>query len=553
MPAAALRCPPPAERAELYRDACRTLYGFVRTFWGIVEPAAPFSDNWHIGATCEFLEAWYRREFSNGVLNMPPGTGKSLLVDVMLDAWVWSLEPGHRFLCCAYDEDLCLRDAGKVQAICGSPAYRLAFPGSLLRDGAGGAKGNVWTLMGGNRFATSPQGRGGTGRHFHSVSINDPVNPKHIHATQAAEFGVGLANAQQWIDTTMPTRRADPKRFGAMLTMQRLVERDPAGIALERDGWTHLCLPMRYTPRAHWIHGDWSARVDPRTEPAELLHSARWDEKSVREVERALGDHAAAQLDQNPIPRTGGLLEEQHLRYEWVEPPARAGSYWIQVWDFAAKGTEATHSAVHGALWCAAECDTWYELSNTLADRERGEEPTRVLCRGEKQTRYFLIDEVWGIWTVPESERQFELAQELPRWDDAHARIIEAKAAGIGIIQRYERKFAGVIAFHEINDECKELAQLGKLDRHRASLGEYHAGRVLLPRWKRTLPDPIDGRDGPGPDAFRKELLSFPRGARDDRVDTSSMALARLGQITTDYYEAVRQIAAQLQRRGDDD
>lgn len=537
------RCPPPDQRAALYRDVCAPLKGFVRLFWQLIEPTEPFQDNWHIGAVCEFLTAWYEGQFKYGVLNMPPGTGKSLLVDVFLQAWVWSQRPGYKWMNCSFDADLCLRDGGKVQGILLSPAYRLAFPESELRDAHRGARGDLWTKLGGYRFSTSPQGMGGLGRHFHRVSVNDPVNPKHVlDARSSAEFGAGLVAAQTWIDATMITRRVNPDNFGCMLTMQRLVQGDPAGLALDR-GWEHLCLPMRYEPKAHWIRGSWSEKVDPRTAPGELLHPGRYPEETVRELEQGLSHHASAQLQQNPIARTGGLLEEQHLAREWVDLPKNG--YWIQVWDFAAKGTEATHSAVHGALWCAAECDTWYELTNTIADRDRGEEATSVLVRGPKETRFFLVADVWGIWTVPESERQFESIQTSDLWELAAARIVEAKAAGIGVIQRYASRFSGVVAFHEVNDECAALATLSKLDRHRANLGEYHAGRVLLPRWHRTLPDPIDGRDGRGPDAFRKELLAFPRGARDDRVDTSSMALARLTQGVSKYYDAVRELAKQ--------
>lgn len=548
MPALA-RCPRAEDRAALIHDVGRRLYSFVRIFWRLIEPAEPFQDNWHIGAVCEFLEAWHARQFRYGVLNLPPGTGKSLLTDVFYPSWAWAKQPGRKYMNCAFDADLCLRDAVKVQTILTSEIYQLAWPETRLRDGENGARGDVWTTMGGYRYSTSPLGKGGLGRHFHDVSINDPINPKHVlDARTSAEFGAGLAAAQEWINTTMTTRRVDPARFGAMLTMQRLVEGDPAGVALDR-GWEHLCLPMRYEPRAHWIRGDHSARLDPRTQSGELLHPERYPESAVRELEQGLSHHASAQLQQNPIPRTGGLLEEQHLSRQWIEPPRNG--YWIQVWDFAAKGTEATHSAVHGALWCSGECETWHELANTIADRDRGEEPVTVLVRGPKEIRYFLVAEAWGIWTVPESEHQFEAIQEDELWAQAAARIVEAKAAGIGIIQRYERKFTGVVAFHEINDECKELAQLSKLDRHRANLGEYHAGRVLLPPWYRTIPDPIDGKDGRGPDAFRKELLSFPRGARDDRVDTSSMALARLTQGVSSYYAAVRELAKQAQANDD--
>jgi phage terminase large subunit-like protein len=538
----AARAPNAEQRGELYRQACARLVDFVRVFWVLVEPAQPFEDNWHIGAVCEFLEAWHRREFKNGVLNLPPGTGKSLLVDVFLQAWIWSTKPGYKFLNCSYDEDLCLRDADKVKTIVLSEAYQSAWPNTVLRDGENGARGNVWTTMGGYRFSTSPQGKGGLGRHFDDVSVNDPVNPKHVRVTGSGELGAGLAAAQHWINATMTTRRANPAKFGRMLTMQRLLEKDPAGIALDR-GWEHLCLPMRYEPKAHWIRGEWSARVDPRRTQGELLHPGRYPEETVAELEAELAEHASAQLQQNPIPRGGGLLEEHHLAREWVEIPD--GGYWIQVWDFAAKGTEATHSAVHGALWCSVEVETWRTLVNTLADRDRGEEPVHVLERGPREVRYLLVDEVWGIWSVPESERQFELAQDRPQWQRAASRIIEAKAAGIGIIQRYDRKFTGVTAFHEISDECKALATLPKLDRLRANLGEWHAGRVLLPPWKRTVPDPVDPRDGPGPDAFRREVLAFPRGARDDRVDTSSMALARLTQGMSAYYAAVSALAKQ--------
>lgn len=523
---------------------------FVEDYWPVVEPAAPYVSGWHIGAVCEFLEAWYARRFSNAVLNLPPGTAKSMLVDVMFQAWVWAYEPGHKFLNCAYDLDLGIRDGDKVQALLQSAQFQAVFATRLRTDMH--ARRNLWTDRGGYRFATTPEGKG-TGRHFTSVSINDPVKPQDVLDGKLADVNAGLERAQRWIDGTLPTRRADPARFGVMLTMQRLRERDPAEVCLER-GYEHLCLPMRYEPAAHWIRGDWSARLDERApgraaEAEPLLHPARYPELVVRDIEARLGEHASAQLQQNPIPRTGGLLEEPHLRWEWVSLPA-TGGYYIQVWDFAAKGTSATHSAVHGALWLAADMVVATELLNSLNDRERGAGPERSAPRDlAKETRYALVDERWGIWSVPESEAIFESVQADPLWQRSYQIVIEEKAAGIGIIQKFERRFPCVTAFHELNEECKRLAGLDKLDRHRTHIGEWHAGRVLLPPWRRTMPDRIDGKDGPGPDAFRKELLAFPRGARDDRVDTSSMALAVLTQGKSRYYDAISALARQSRGR----
>jgi phage terminase large subunit-like protein len=493
----------------------------------------------------EFLEAWYRRDFNNAVLNCPPSVGKSLMVDVFYPAWVWAKEPGHKFLACAFDLDLTVRDADKIIAIVESELYRTAWPGSKLRHDRH-ARRNIWTEAGGYRFGTSPGGKG-FGRHFDSVSFNDPIKPQDV--LDGKIDSVGIAEAQRWIDGSLPTRRANPRKFGIMLTMQRLLERDPAGVALER-GYAHLCLPMRYEPDAHWIQRkpvDWSGRLDVRRTPGELLHPQRWDSDSVAETERMLAEHASAQLQQNPIPRTGGLLEEQHLRFEWIDLPVMGG-YWIQVWDFAAKGTSATHSAVHGALWCATEVSRVNELTNLIRDRERGAPPLRQVRDVAKEVRYLLVDEVWGIHTVPESEALFERVQAQPNWSKAAQRIIEAKAAGIGIIQRFERRFPSVIAFHEIDDVCRAAAQADKLDRHRANLGEWHAGRVLLPPWRATVPDRVDPKDGVGPDAFRKELISFPRGAKDDRVDTSSMALARLTQGMAQHWANVSLLAKRTRR-----
>jgi phage terminase large subunit-like protein len=309
---------------------------------------------------------------------------------------------------------------------------------------------------------------------------------------------------------------------------------------------------MRYEPKAQWIIGDWSAKLDQRTEPGQLLCPALKSEERVRTTEIALGHEASAQLQQNPVPRAGGLLSEKDLRWEWVELPP-TGALYCQVWDFAAKGVEATHSAVSGQLWCAGVpggahrhhgTGSVAELLNTVADRDRGEAPERAMRPAvDGQTYWHLVDERWGIWTVPESERQFELAQSAPMWDRAGCIIIEAKAAGIGIIQRFARTYPAIVAFHEIDDTCAALARDDKVTRHRTNLGEYTAGRVLMPPWKRHVPDPVDPRDGPGPDRFRNELVSFPYGARDDRVDSASMALATLVQGQAQYWDAVKALA----------
>jgi hypothetical protein len=537
----------------LHADDIRALVGvgglraFVSLFWRFAEPGVQYIDTWHMGAVCEWLQAFHDGEFDRGVLNLPPGCSKSLLADVFLPAYTFAHAPAHKWLGMSYDIGLLLRDGDKMQAILESPPYREIWPRTELKQGRQ-ARGNVWTTMGGYRFATTPAGKG-LGRHFNTISVNDPIKSQDA---VKRDVSAAFEQVDRWWDSMMPTRDVPGQRFGWLLTMQRLAEHDRAGKCLAQRNCEHLCLPMRYEPKAQWIIGEWSAKLDIRTQPGELLCPELKNEERVRQTEIALGHEASAQLQQNPVPRAGGLLSERDLRWEWAELPS-TGALYCQVWDFAAKGTEATHSAVSGQLWCVGvpggvhrhhDKGSIIELMNTISDRDRGEEPLRQMRPAvEGQSYAHLVDERWGIWSVPESERQFELAQSAPMWDRAGTIVIEAKAAGIGIIQRYARKFPAIRAFHEIDDTCAALARDDKVTRHRTNLGEYTAGRVLLPPWYRHTPDPVDPRDGAGPDRFRNELVSFPYGARDDRVDSASMALAVLVQGKDEYWASVRALA----------
>ena len=69
--------------------ANRSLHEFVRQAWHVVEPSTPFIDNWHLGAMCEHLEACTNGEITRLLMNVPPGTMKSLLCSVFWPCWEW--------------------------------------------------------------------------------------------------------------------------------------------------------------------------------------------------------------------------------------------------------------------------------------------------------------------------------------------------------------------------------------------------------------------------------------------------------------------------------
>ena len=83
-----------------------SLYEFYKQAWSIIEGRNPFYDNWHIQAIAEHLEACYRREIKNLIVNVPPRSGKTSLISIAFPAWVWINKPEEKFLYTSYAHSL---------------------------------------------------------------------------------------------------------------------------------------------------------------------------------------------------------------------------------------------------------------------------------------------------------------------------------------------------------------------------------------------------------------------------------------------------------------
>lgn len=151
------------KREKLYRAAESSLMSFVEQSWHIIEPTTKFSNNWHLEAIAEHLEAISAGEMGNLLINIPPGTCKSILVSVMWPAWEWIADPSLRILGASYGEDLSVRDAQKSRDIITSEWYKQRW--EHVRIVKGSDQKTKYDLTGrGWRLATSVGGRG-TGEH----------------------------------------------------------------------------------------------------------------------------------------------------------------------------------------------------------------------------------------------------------------------------------------------------------------------------------------------------------------------------------------------------
>lgn len=134
----------------------RSLADFARMAWPTLEPATPLKWGWALDLICEHLEAVSRGEIRRIVMNVPPGSMKSLLTGVIWPAWEWIDRPELRYVGTAHSQELAVRDNMKCRRLIQSAWYQERWPITLTSDQ--NAKIRFDNEKTGSRHATSFQG-----------------------------------------------------------------------------------------------------------------------------------------------------------------------------------------------------------------------------------------------------------------------------------------------------------------------------------------------------------------------------------------------------------
>lgn len=498
------------DREAVLRDEPGSLHRFVRMAFAHVEPSA-FVDNWHIGILCDYLERVSRNEISRLVINVPPGTMKSLTVSVFWPLWEWIKNPSTKFMFASYDATLSARDGRRMLRVLQSKWFQKRFAPRLteLRPAAT----DFDNTDGGFRFATSVAGKA-TGRHADIQVVDDPIKPHDVRGSLAVTKRA-IGSVSTWWKETMASRRANAATFRRVIVMQRLHEDDLAGEMLSEGGWVHLCLPMRAEPdKVCPCRDPECTPEDPRRVESELLWPERFPESVVREDETTgMGPSvAAAQNQQRPTPASGGIFQKSWFRY-WSKTPGKPvpvddkypcrdeecrvlpdGGVWIQSWDMTFKGTDGT-DFVAGGVWLYKAPDA------------------------------YLIDQVCARMSFVESCRAVVAVSK--RYPLAFTKIVEDKANGPAIVDALKKKISGLVLVDPRG---------GKEARAHACSGLFEAGNVFLPHDEQAVWVP----------AYRNQVATFPRGVNDDMVDQTTQALIRLMARNVPLVEAMRAVQQQL-------
>ena len=161
---------------EIEAERCkRNLHFYVRSAWPIVEQAALFVDNWHVGFICEYLEALFSLQVQNLIINIPPGHAKSLICSVFFPTWVWTKTPAARFVCGSHAHDLAVRDAVRSRRLIQSDWYQERFSDMFQMTGDQNVKSRYENDRTGHRVSVSVES-GWTGHRGNYIDWDVPLD-----------------------------------------------------------------------------------------------------------------------------------------------------------------------------------------------------------------------------------------------------------------------------------------------------------------------------------------------------------------------------------------
>jgi predicted phage terminase large subunit-like protein len=340
---------PEKARAQLVAldryEAKQSLSNFVPLAWPELEPGREYVASWQVDAVCEHLEAVTYGWVNRLLINVPPGSMKSLLSSVMWPAWEWGPRDmgATRYLATAFNDGPVKRDTRKMRDLVMSPWYAARWPKiKLVRSGETSFANSLTGGREGVPFPSLTSQRGDR------LIIDDP------HSTTTAESETERKRTVRQFREGAVNRLNDQMKSAIIIIMQRLHEGDISGEVLANEmGYVHLCLPMEYEPAPYKIgkhvfdpkRKNEIGFVDPRTQAGELLNPGRFTAEAVAALKRDMGSYAfTGQYQQRPVPREGGLFKRHWFegRIVGAAPP---GTVWIRHWDMAATRGKGAYTA----------------------------------------------------------------------------------------------------------------------------------------------------------------------------------------------------------------
>lgn len=458
-------------QAELYR---RSFYEFTLDAFKVLHNGEPLVVNWHIEYLCKELqkeaERIIRKEKRKQhlLINVPPRTLKSELVNVFFSVYLWILDDSIQFISLSYSASLSISLSAQARRLMESDWFIEHFPKVTISKDEN-TKSRYTTPNGGLRYSTSTGGTV-TGMGADVIVIDDPQNPQLARSEKERE------NANLFFNETLRSRLNNPDKGVFIVIMQRLHENDLTGMLLNTDAenWKHICLPAEESNNVipsdlkdFYING--------------LLFPQRLNLSTLNGFKIGLGSYGySGQYMQLPSPADGGILKRNWFNIINELPKDNNGNEVGIKWDFF--------------------------LDTAYTDKSFND-ATSILCAGYYNDNIYIkkVEEVR--LEFPELVKKIQEFVANNQYSYQSRIFVEPKASGKSIIQQLKRN----TGLNMIED--KPPTQ-DKISRTASVSAIIEAGRVFL----------LDGRYI---DPFLDQCAAFPNGSHDDMVDTLVMCVDR--------------------------
>lgn len=484
-----------------------SLVEFIQQAWHVIEPGQPYTHGWHVDFICEHLEAITDgveidgKPYNRLLANVPPGTMKSLILNVFWPSWEWGPRnmPHLRYVCAAHKvENLSARDSRRMRQLITSEWYQKRWGDrvSLAKDQ--NEKLNFVNSAQGFRIATSITSL--TGIRGDRVLIDDP------HSVDSASSEAQRESEVTTFLEAIPSRLNNPISSAIVVIMQRLHEEDVSGVILDKGlGYDHIMLPMRYDPgRAAPTK---LGLEDPRSEEGELLFPSRFPLDVVERDERAMGPYASAgQFQQSPEPRGGGIIKRDWWQL-WSESSYPPMDYIIASLDTAyTTKTENDPSAM--TVWGVFSGGSQAATASRVASRDGETVSNVVRTYSEEHPRVMLMAAWQERLEIHELVEKVRQTMQTYRVDKL---LVENKASGHSVAQEIRR----VYGYDDFAVQLIDPKGQDKMSRLYSVQHIFSEGLIFAP-------------DRSWSDMVINQVAQFPRGKHDDLVDSASMAVRYL-------------------------
>jgi predicted phage terminase large subunit-like protein len=501
----------PEEESFEAEEMRRSFRLFCKRAWPVLEPHTPLSWGLLQDAMCEHLEAVSQGQIQNLIINVRPRSSKSRLVSIFWQAWEWISSPHLRWLTAAFGRDVAFDLSRKSLDLIRSPWYQARFGDRFRIRRDMSTPSHFGNTKGGERII-SANNVGVTAKGGERLVWDDPHDAKRVESEadreQAAAFWRAFSS------------RGNQKTASIVVVGQRTHHNDAFAL-IEREterNWIVLKLPTRYhvgkgcsTPIRTELFPE--GFTDPRTKEGEFLDPERHAEKEDTIARISLTPMGyAAQHDQEPTPAGGSSFRlEDFRRWRFVDEHLERGVDLPELDAFGRRVELIPRPGPRGEEWARFFEDLLWSWDFTFKGEEDSDWVVGQLW-GRKGPRFYLLHQARAHMDFTASLAS--LLQTAALYPVVYSKLVESAANGPAIVS--------ILQAHMLGLELVTTGGKGKPERARAVSPLVRAGAVYVPEdhvsWGEHSTVPI----------YLQELQDFPKGARDDQVDATSQALARL-------------------------